>query len=724
MANAQVNPVLQHIRKLTAGPAMAHQADGYLLDRFVTERDKAAFEILVERHGPLVLGVCRHLLRHTQDAEDAYQATFLVLARRAASIRNPNSLVSWLHGVAYRTAMKAKRDAARRRDHEMQSKTRLQADPPQEVAWREVRAVLDEEIQRLPERLRGPFVLCCVMARSHADVARQLGLKEKTVSSRLARARAKLQHRLARRGIAIATVLAATAVATPIATAAVPALLVESTVKAALVFAVRGSSNLLPANVVALAKGACKSMMVAKMKLATASFLVAGGLVAGGAFLVQASSAENPIHDQVQATPQMQASKEDQPAPRRQQSDVSKLLNRLNELRDKRGDDDWAAVLRDLIQLGPGAVPELIAELDTTHDESMLRCLAFVLRGIGDKRAIPALIRAFPKTCVAAGNDYFIMAKDPELGAFMRRLDVGDTKSGTGYSFGRAVNEFRVTLQRWTGAKHGEDEIVHVFLEGAPRQQFLQRTLYQSCAERWAKWWEAHWREFIADANYARVNLAPLVEEPYIVVGFPHGPGTKLDGRHVGHILESVRDPNAKQVFLDLDTGRVSGLPEYLRAAEGQPERFDDILAWAAREGFDLMGTEYTPPSGGEAHYVLRGLGLATWRIDTNRWKTLESELRDNQPLNMGTRTDGLLAHFDAARGRYVPEETAAFLFQTREGGYGAIFVGVEVHDDSLKVGEGYLGNLELSPTGFYKGRRFAYSFITKPVAGGGSSPR
>ena len=620
--------------------------------------------------------------------------------------------------------MKAKRDAARRRKHEMQAKTRLPADPPQEIAWREVQAALDEEIRRLPEALRAPFVLCCLMARSHADVARQLGLQEKTVSSRLARARAKLHLRLARHGIALTTVLAATAVAPSIARETVPTLLMKSTVEAAFLFAVHESSNLLPANAVALAKGACKSMIVAKMKLVTASFLVAGGLVASGGFLVKASSAENSVRDPVQAVPQVQALKEDQPNPTHRQTEVRKLLNRLNELRDKRGDDDWAGILRDLIQVGPEAVPELIGEMDATNNESMLRCLAFVVRGIGDKRAIPALIRSFPKTCVPGCSDYGLMGKDPELNAFMRKHDVSDTKSGAGYSFGRAVNEFRVTLQRWTGAKHGEDEIVHVFLEGSPRQQFLQRALYHRCAERWGKWWEAHWRELVADANYARVNLAPLVEEPHVIIGFPHGPGTKVDGRHSGHILESALDPNAKQVFLDLDTGRVSGLPKYLRAAEGQPERLDDILAWAAREGFDLMGTEYTPPSGGEAHYVLRGLGLATWRIETNRWNTLESELRDNQPLNMGTQTDGLLARFDAARGQYVPEETAAFLFRTREGGYGAIFVGVEVHDDSVKAGVSLPLNDELSPTGFYKGRRFGYSLISGPGTRGGASTR
>jgi RNA polymerase sigma factor (sigma-70 family) len=621
MANAQLGPVIQHIWKLASRPDIVHQSDEFLLDRYVTERDETAFEVLVRRHGPLVLGVCRHMLRHTQDAEDAYQATFLVLARRAASIRNTKALVSWLHGVAYRTAMKAKRDAARRRAHEMQARTWLQADPSLEMAWREVQAALDEEIQRLPETLRGPFVLCCLMANSHADAARQLGLKEKTVSSRLARARTKLQRRLARRGLALSAVLAATAVLPAVSAASVPALLTESTIHAALLFAApgAGTANALPANVVSLAKGATKTMVLAKVKIATALLIVASAAVAGGRLMVQGSPAEEPPPARSLAVPQAPASKADQPAAKRQETAVGRLLDRLDELRTHLGQDDWATVLRELIQLGPKAVPELIAEIDATNDEWMLRCLAFVVRGIGDRRAVPALIRALPKTCVRPGSDMGYIANDPELLAYMQKHDMEGRIGGTHYSFGRAVNEFRVTLQKLTGVKHGENEIVNVFLEGTPRQQFLQRSLYQRCAERWARWWELHWNECVTDERYARVNLAPLAEEAQAVNGFPHGPEVKVDGRRVGHVLESVRNPKAKHVFLDLDTGRESGLPEHLRAAEGEPERLDDILAWAAREGFDLMGTTYLPPGSDKPHYVLRGLGLAAWQIETGR---------------------------------------------------------------------------------------------------------
>jgi hypothetical protein len=197
-----------------------------------------------------------------------------------------------------------------------------------------------------------------------------------------------------------------------------------------------------------------------------------------------------------------------------------------------------------------------------------------------------------------------------------------------------------------------------------------------------------------------------------------------MEGGSGNCLLESVRRSGAHEVFYDLDTGRISGLPQHLRSPAGQPERLDDIQAWAAREGFDLMGTEYTPPGSDKSHYVLRGLGLTAWQIETDRWETLSSDIQDQQPFDMGRRTDGLLADFDAAQSRYLPEKTATFLFKTREGGHGAIFVGVEVHDDSLKPGGVGPANNELSPIAFNKGRRFAYSLIVEGDSEGSEKQR
>src|SRR6266540_524148 len=213
---------LGHLHRAAAAQNTDEPTDPQLLQLFLQGRDPGAFAALVRRHGPMVMRVCRHVLHHHQDAEDAFQVTFLVLARSAASIRSKGSLASWLHGVAYRTAMSAKRSAATRRTHEGRVETMSQPDASQDLAWREVQVILEEEIQALPEGYRTPFLLCQMEGRSREEVARQLGIKEGTVSSRLDRARKRLRERLVQRGVALPAVLGALALAPGRGAATVP----------------------------------------------------------------------------------------------------------------------------------------------------------------------------------------------------------------------------------------------------------------------------------------------------------------------------------------------------------------------------------------------------------------------------------------------------------------------------------------------------------------------
>ncbi|HEY8503244.1 MAG TPA: sigma-70 family RNA polymerase sigma factor [Gemmataceae bacterium] len=252
---------VRHLRKAVAERDSDEQSDRLLLGAFAARRDASAFAAIVRRYGPMVLGVCRRVTGDAHDAEDAFQATFFVLARGAGSVRKADSLAGWLHGVAYRTAMRAKRDAARRRARERHSPQPAASNPAVELTWREVQQALDEEIDRLPESLRCAFVLCCLEGLSKPEAARRLGLKEGTVSGRLAAARRRLRAALGRRGIVLSAVLAAVAVGGP----AVRAGLADSAVRGGLAFAAgRAAAAGVPGQALSLAHGATKAMLATK----------------------------------------------------------------------------------------------------------------------------------------------------------------------------------------------------------------------------------------------------------------------------------------------------------------------------------------------------------------------------------------------------------------------------------------------------------------------------
>jgi RNA polymerase sigma factor (sigma-70 family) len=284
MAKGQLEAVLRHIRVLAAGPTDGVVTDGALLRAFLATGDQAVFEALVHRHGPMVLRVCRRALGHEQDAEDAFQATFLVLARKASSVRKRESLASWLHGVAYRMATHAKRAATRRHKHEAHASPVPPRDPAVLATWREFQTLLDEEIAGLPEALRAPFISCCLENRCSAEVAQQLGLGEAAVRKRLSRARKVLAERLSRRGVSLMAVLAAAALGAGDACAALPRSVVTATAKAAAQMAAGHAAagvGGIPPKVAALTQGVLRTMFTTKLKTATAALLAAGLLVAG-----------------------------------------------------------------------------------------------------------------------------------------------------------------------------------------------------------------------------------------------------------------------------------------------------------------------------------------------------------------------------------------------------------------------------------------------------------
>ncbi len=232
----------------------------------------------------MVLDVCERLLRNRHDAEDAFQATFLILARKAGSVARPALLGNWLYGVAYRTALKALARITGRRAKESQAVRAVAADA--DAVWADLRPVLDEEVSRLSDKFRAPFVLCYLQGRTNEEAAHALGCPKGTVLSRLATARARLRSRLTRRGIALSAALVAAALSEGVASAAVPPPLAGATAKAAVgVAASQGATGLASARAIALANAVSRDLLLRRLSVLTAGVLAAAALVASGAFL-------------------------------------------------------------------------------------------------------------------------------------------------------------------------------------------------------------------------------------------------------------------------------------------------------------------------------------------------------------------------------------------------------------------------------------------------------
>jgi RNA polymerase sigma factor (sigma-70 family) len=286
MATRQASQLLGHIRGLADGCALARLTDRELLARFTGQRDQAAFAALVRRHGPMVLRVCRGVLRDEHAADDAFQATFLVLTQKAGALRRQELLAAWLHGVAHRVAARARVEAARRRNREARAEPRTGPDPATEVSTRELCAALEEEVGRLPEKYRAPFFLCHVEGRTRDQAAGQLGYSVRTLQRLLERGRALLQARLGRRGVSLSAALVAATLARGTDAAAVPAALVAATIAACL----PAAGGAVPAGPAALADGVLRRLPAARARLLAVLMLAA--VTAGAALL--ASSAPAP----------------------------------------------------------------------------------------------------------------------------------------------------------------------------------------------------------------------------------------------------------------------------------------------------------------------------------------------------------------------------------------------------------------------------------------------
>jgi RNA polymerase sigma factor (sigma-70 family) len=398
MPPAPSHAVLRYVRKLAGASARGDSTDGQLLARFLRDRDENAFATLVDRHGPMVLNVCRRRLADANDVDDAFQAVFLVLVKKARSIHRPALLGNWLYGVACRAAANARRQAWRRQSRTKEIVEMPATEPASAEGWHEVRPLLDEELERLPEKYRAPLVLCYLQGKTYAEAARVLGWADGTVSGRLARGRALLRAALLKRGLTLSAA-ALTALLTQQAAEAttVPASLAASTVKAALRVAAGTSLAAgVSTHAAALTEGVLHAMFLTKLKIATAVVLTLAVLGVGGGMATYNTWARDkgqedkdaaPSKDKGQSQPRVGPSA---PAPAEQpfplpvakpaKEDRSGEMHlALDKAIDYQGWDDPKAGLHELLD-------ELAARFDFTY---IVNERAFEAEGLDDILSIP-----------------------------------------------------------------------------------------------------------------------------------------------------------------------------------------------------------------------------------------------------------------------------------------------------------------------------------------------
>ncbi len=294
-----VDAAVREVQAVFDVGAIGSLTDGELLDRFIIGRDEAVFEALLRRHGPLVWGVCRRILRDHHDAEDAFQATFLVLARRATSVNPRDKVGRWLYGVAYQTALKARATGAKRRGREHQRPDLIEVAAVGEDRRDDSLAELDGEVGRLPAKYRIPVILCELEGKTHREAADQLGWPIGTVSGRLSRARTMLAKRLSRyaSGDSGGLMFVAMTQTRKLGSVIVPARLISPSARAACRMASGKlmTAGVISAEVATLMEGVLKTMLLSKIKLTTAAVLMGLALTAGGTSLAYlAGTADGP----------------------------------------------------------------------------------------------------------------------------------------------------------------------------------------------------------------------------------------------------------------------------------------------------------------------------------------------------------------------------------------------------------------------------------------------
>lgn len=358
-----------------------------------------------------------------------------------------------------------------------------------------------------------------------------------------------------------------------------------------------------------------------------------------------------------------------------------------------KGDKVWATAIRDLIEIGKPAVPRLIEELDRTERPQTLSALGFVMRGIGDPHAVPALIRAIPRLYPCGEIDSHLSIEgDPELTEFMFEHDNYPKEHPSPpkptFAYGRPIWEIMTALEKISGQSHDWLELSFAVYEGqGTRQQSIKRTTFLKYAERWAQWWTNNWQKYVPNEAQAQLGLTRSVLDRYAnaiaatprgnpLSAIPCGSNAAVGVFFVNGMAWSFDEPypgKLSKAFRDLDSGRCPvPPPELIKGAfNGEPSQ--DLLAWAENENVDLITVKTKLPGSELPVYAFKTLGMKVWRIDNALFDNLPNELSKGDKGEFGKTWNGPLAQIDETTGKFDNTLTVSFLFITNEGICGAI---------------------------------------------------
>jgi RNA polymerase sigma factor (sigma-70 family) len=676
------------------------KADSELLGLFVQTRSEEAFAQIVRRHIDLVYSTA---LRRTNDphlAEDVTQTVFFVLSKKAAGLGRSVVLAGWLYQTARFVSMGAMKMKMRREKHERVAAA-LRAESGGDETWTKISPVIEAAMDRLSNNDRNLILLKYFEEMEVAEIARIVGVSANTASKRLQRALERLRKSFGKSGVD-APVMAIGPAIVAGAVHSAPAGLVGA--------CVAQIGGVVP-TVAALAKGAMGSVWVKAVVGVAAALAVAG--LATVAYRIVIMSPAVPPPPPALSSPIVTAKFTapltgplDAASPQ-QLDQIRMAIYALRHYAIFIRDEDWPRSIRTLVQIGRPAVPELVAELDRTSDDSTLRAMGFTLRAIGDPRACPALIRAIARTNVY-NSDCAFHIDDRELAAFMHQHELEPTgimgangrRNYDLITYDRAIREICGALETITHHKEGKPWAISADSD-QPSELARAKLRHQAMGQRWQRWWNANHRSIVSDADLATLTAREHPLEDVLAAGaaangplFPTGKPYHLGEVHDIWMRGNDKGEIDTQDVVDFDAERKTTFLEALRAV---PKMENSALGFSGvcqAAGIDARSQHFIlnhPKSGQKDVYGLEGWEDQIWQVDDGEWDRLEGQIGRGETIpleDVPLSSDFEWRERTVSAWSYAYDHfPATFLFRTAQNGAGIVQVlGSDIQKQAVHI--------------------------------------